>query len=361
MTTYANGFIPLTDLRGVPAIGGQTAWLLPPAAESLLDVMDTIERRHAWECLVTSAGDGFRSYARQVAVFTSRYRREYSVVWQNGRQIVDRRVWDDAYARKRGLAGTYYRYTGAAAAIPGTSNHGKGSTADLSGLGGYGTTRFNQAAAILTAAGWSNAEGRSVSEPWHWTFLGGATSVTNTNTIPGVSIAAPTVTAPAPLTEPEDIMVSSDELNVMLDSKLAGLVTTGQLDARLGPVLDALDRAGHWVKFDGSDLAWLDLGVCRRRGTRPQYDAAGKPPIGVLPVTDPFWALPIIGDAWGEVYRRAGQEAAWLLEVDAGHAVRRWPARQAYVDAGHPPIVDLEPAHPFWSLPVIGALPPEGA
>lgn len=54
------------------------------------------------------------------------------------------------------------------AAIPGTSNHGRGDTADFQGLGGYDSATWKRAARILAEHGWDNTEGRSVGEPWHW-------------------------------------------------------------------------------------------------------------------------------------------------------------------------------------------------
>lgn len=56
-------------------------------------------------------------------------------------------------------------------------------------------------------------------------------------------------------------------------------------------------------------------------------------------------------------FRRRGQEAAWM---DLG-THRRWPGRAVYEAMGFPPIIDLDPSDPFWSLPTVGTLPPEGA
>lgn len=205
MATYPNGQIPTDALRPVPAYNGQTAWLLPAPAASLLRIQGECQRRYGWTPLVTSAGDGFRSYDRQVAVFRQRYRTTYATVLVGGRRVVDRRVWD-------GVA--YYRWTGAAAAVPGTSNHGKGITADLSGLGWFGATRFNEAYRLLTAEGWSNTEGRSVSEPWHWNYIRDAYEVTDTNTIPGVDITPVTIPdLPDPIQKVKDAMLTRIRVN----------------------------------------------------------------------------------------------------------------------------------------------------
>lgn len=242
MATYPNGLIPLSELKGVPAANGQTAWLYADAANSLLRVMDKIQAKHGWSPLVTSAGDGFRSLERQVNVFRSRYRDRYSTVTQGGRQIVDRRVWNGV---------PYWRWTGAAAAIPGTSNHGKGKTADLTGLGKLDSPRYNEAEAILVAEGWSNKEGRSISEPWHWNYTRGATQVDNTNELPGVSITTPTGKLPTPLV-PED-----DMFNDVNAKDLSELLRLTQLHV-LAPSGRAQPRTAEEVAFVESEKAMIE-------------------------------------------------------------------------------------------------------
>jgi hypothetical protein len=55
--------------------------------------------------------------------------------------------------------------------VPGTSNHGKGRAVDVRDLGGFAGRRYAQFGSVFIPLGWSNAEGRSVSEPWHWVDL----------------------------------------------------------------------------------------------------------------------------------------------------------------------------------------------
>lgn len=194
MVTYANGRIPQSALSPIPSIGG-TAWLLPAPAAAFLAVCADVVRQYGWAPVATSPGDGFRSYDRQRTLFLQRYAPVYATVVQGGRRIVDRRTWDGVY---------YWRHTGAAAAVPGTSNHGKGITVDVTGLGAYTSTRFRQFAAVAAQHGFSNAEGRSVGEPWHWNYTRAITiPVSNTNTAPEVSITLPDGTAPDPLKEDE--------------------------------------------------------------------------------------------------------------------------------------------------------------
>lgn len=197
MTTWPNGRIPAAELRGVPAANSQTAWLLPSAAESFHRVRAACQTLHGWAPLVTSAGDGFRSYARQEAVFRERYAPRYATVLQNGRRIVDRRRWEGQ---------DWYRHTGPAAAVPGTSNHGKGATVDVASLR-YSTPAWADLAPLLRAEGWSNAEGATVSEPWHWNHLRTVSTVANTNTIPAVSIRPIPAAAPGALTPLEDDVI----------------------------------------------------------------------------------------------------------------------------------------------------------
>lgn len=124
--------------------------LLADAAASF----ERVKRILPW-MTTTSAADAYRSLAQQKAVFLARYRKGASSPWGDYRRY---------------LGSTYGRVTGAPAAVPGTSNHGLGRTADFSGLGGFGGARYKAFANIAASHGWSNAEGRSVGEAWHWTY-----------------------------------------------------------------------------------------------------------------------------------------------------------------------------------------------
>lgn len=179
MTTWLNGEIPIDAMRPVRALRGQTAYLLPGAAESINRVFARCEAEYGISLYVVSAGDAFRSYDRQATVFTQRYRPYPSTVYQRGRWIVDRRVWNGT---------AYYRYTGAAAAVPGTSNHGKGITVDLTPAPWFDTTQYDQIERVLMDEGWSDLEGRTVSEPWHKNYTRDAQAVVNAHTLPDVTI-----------------------------------------------------------------------------------------------------------------------------------------------------------------------------
>ncbi len=147
--------------------------LLSSAAASWLWVAGEVHRRFGW---TPQLNDAYRDYDRQVALFTERYQTTWC---EHAPGKVDRRWWDGRW---------WYRKPGMdAAAVPGTSNHGRGDTIDVAGLGGFDSVRYAQFAAVATEAGWDNAEGRAVGEYWHWQHFpgrdhhagAGATSTSN--------------------------------------------------------------------------------------------------------------------------------------------------------------------------------------
>lgn len=103
---------------------------------------------------------GYRSLAIQKKIFLERYKVQAfgsgpfgDVRWYGGRR--------------------YVRVTGAAAAIPGTSNHGLGVAVDLStkiGFGTWNSAQYEWMAKNGPKYGWTNTEGRAVNEPWHWVY-----------------------------------------------------------------------------------------------------------------------------------------------------------------------------------------------
>jgi peptidoglycan hydrolase-like protein with peptidoglycan-binding domain len=129
----------------------------------------------AWDRAVTAYGKpvlltgAWRSYEIQERIFRERYRPGASSPFGDYRRW-NGQVWG--------------RVTGAAAAVPGTSNHGGGIAVDVKtsrskGDAPYPQTvvfgSFNDAdrlAFLRVAAdhGWRDAEGRSVGEHWHLTY-----------------------------------------------------------------------------------------------------------------------------------------------------------------------------------------------
>lgn len=195
MVVYGNGQIPtsaLTQLRNFPG-----AYLRADAENSFARVQAEVRRRYGWTPTLTSAGDAYRSLERQITVFLSRYRTAYSTY--DGRRVDKRGPWRGLY---------WYRYQGAAAAVPGFSNHGKGTTVDIKDIGGFSGTRYRQFKDVAEENGWSNDEGISVNEPWHWSYNSNrdVVLISNPGIGNGVTIDVPSIDPIDPLTPKDDDM-----------------------------------------------------------------------------------------------------------------------------------------------------------
>lgn len=138
------------DLETAPgqqlAVGAAPAW-------------DRLSRRvtasYGWVPVLT---DSVRPYSVQVRIFLERYTPQAT----GGGYYGDVRRWNGVrYVRMRGHA---------AAAVPGTSNHGLGLAVDVSGLNGFGGTKYLQLASVATSFGWTNDAGRTINEAWHWQY-----------------------------------------------------------------------------------------------------------------------------------------------------------------------------------------------
>lgn len=190
---YANGLIPLSAMSQL-STGG---YLLANAAAAF-ETWRVQARTAGFDMRPTSNSDAFRSLAVQEAIFFARYSRT-----DYGRRT------NGAVKTYRGVV--YYLKPGfAVAATPGSSNHGKGLAVDIRNAGPFGGAYHNWMSRTGPALGFTNVEGRSINEPWHWVHsgafmvsnpIGGGGSV-STPTIPG---------APAPLKE-WDEMASKDEV-----------------------------------------------------------------------------------------------------------------------------------------------------
>jgi hypothetical protein len=176
-----NGDLDDADLVPIPGLPAFRLTRGPAAA--CRQVIDAVHQAHGWLPGVSSA---YRSKQQQAGLFLARYQTTY-IEYAPGK--VDAREYDGRI---------YYRKPGEfATSPPGRSNHGWGITVDFSGLVGFGTSRFDQFAAVAGPIGWSNVEGRSIGEYWHWSFGsapgGGTTTPTN-----------PPPTDPTPITSPEE-------------------------------------------------------------------------------------------------------------------------------------------------------------
>lgn len=238
MASYSNGQIPTGVLTALVTAPGQR--LEATAARQWDALARSVLNLYGWMPLLT---DSYRPYAVQERIFRERYTTTYT---EYAKGKVDRRVWQGK---------SWYRRPGtAAAAVPGTSNHGWGKAVDASALGGFGGARYAQLAGIAARFGYSNAAGRTIDEPWHWEFTG-AFTVSNPITNGG-SVNVPSIPgAPAPL-DPEDDMTPDQ------DKALARLLQIGE----------ALDKYILSPTGRGRQADDLTLGVLPNR-----KDANGAP------------------------------------------------------------------------------------
>ena len=142
------GLLDVATLTRVPS--AQHLRLTSDAAAGWERLADAVLARYPWRPTLT---DAYRDYAAQEALF----RKRYTTTKLQGRPT---KTWHGVV--------WYLRPGYATAAVPGTSNHGRGDTVDVAWLGGYGSQRFRQFASVAAEHGWSNREGAKIGEPWHW-------------------------------------------------------------------------------------------------------------------------------------------------------------------------------------------------
>lgn len=147
-----NGRLTPSERVGLKSAPGQQ--LEARAAASWDRLWDAVVSTYAWPMELT---DSYRPRSVQDEIFLDRYRPQATgsgpfgdVRHYNGRR--------------------YVRVKGAAAAIPGTSNHGWGRAVDITDMGGFGNSRYRALSALAGYYGWSNSAGRSIGEYWHWEY-----------------------------------------------------------------------------------------------------------------------------------------------------------------------------------------------
>lgn len=146
---FPNGMIPLDQMTRLSVGGG---YLLPAAAQNF-ESWRAEARKAGWNLSITSAADAFRTYQIQERIFRERY----TTTYLSGRPT------------KRWNGVTWWLKPGqATAAVPGTSNHGKGLAVDINNAGPFDVGFHKWMSSTGPKHGWSNAEGRSIKEPWHW-------------------------------------------------------------------------------------------------------------------------------------------------------------------------------------------------
>lgn len=206
-----NGKLSLSTLTRL-SVGGY----LTTAAANSFERLRLAGARDGVNVTITSTADAYREYAIQERIFTERYIPTYTE-YAPGK--VDKRYWQGRYwFRRRGTA---------AAAVPGTSNHGWAIAIDIANVGGFNSTFYRWLSNNAPALGWSNDEGRSVGEAWHWTYKSGSDG------------GGGTAPSPTPTPEEEDDMLTAAEVaNAVLntpDPALGGK-TVHQVLAGLAPV-----------------------------------------------------------------------------------------------------------------------------
>lgn len=127
--------------------------------------------------VIASSGD-YRTYTEQVTLFRSRYVDTRSVTNPPGG--ADDRFWPRAIY---GGTNTYWRRVrGAAAAVPGKSNHGLGLANDMAQrTPSGGIVALTVKVGNMSLWDWLNANGRrfgwswgeAISENWHWVYIEG--------------------------------------------------------------------------------------------------------------------------------------------------------------------------------------------
>lgn len=155
---------------------------------------------------------GYRSYELQVSTFLSRYSTTPS-------SIGDKRVWNGV---------SYWRHAGAAAAVPGTSNHGWGMAVDfttyVSGVplvGVFGTAMRNWVVDHGPALGWISPtwahNGGNDDEAWHFEYTLSPATGPDPDDYPGAL-------APLPVEEEMAMLLFSSRGFALLDGGLVLLI-----------------------------------------------------------------------------------------------------------------------------------------
>lgn len=155
----ANGRLPASVLTRVPGVhGGADVLLVHPAARGW-KAMVAAAAAEGHQLKVATLGRSYRPYTEQEAIFRSRY---YP-------SVLGTKRWNGQRWRKRSGV--------AAAAVPGTSNHGWGLAVDIGeeSDGDTGTEKISAAAVnwLIDNAHLFGFSAELQSEPWHWRWFTG--------------------------------------------------------------------------------------------------------------------------------------------------------------------------------------------
>jgi len=158
----SNGRLSDSILVSTPGLGGgPTVRLVQPAARAWRALSGTAPM----VLKATSVADSYRSYAQQVATFTSRYEPDRFPGY------IAEKLWPAHYDLQGRFVEAhrwFQKPKTAVAAIPGTSNHGFGLAVDVANAAG---SRLDWLEAHAQAYGWSWET--VPSEPWHIRYTEG--------------------------------------------------------------------------------------------------------------------------------------------------------------------------------------------
>lgn len=179
-----NGKIPDNLLVGIE--DGKR--LRREAAQAWTAIRREVQRLFGWLPTLSPGWTAYRTFEQQVSLFQSNY-----TLTNTGRAS---KIWNGQR--------WYLRPGKASAATPGRSNHGWGAAVDVAGLGNFNSTKYNQFASVAQRFQFSNAEGKSINEPWHWVFTG------------KMSEDVPT-SPPPPTTETPKYSTTEDDMWIMIE------------------------------------------------------------------------------------------------------------------------------------------------
>lgn len=242
-----NGKLDPSSLKRL-SVGGY----LTPGAADAFEGLRSAGSRAGVNVTITSTADAYRLYAIQERIFTERYQTTY-IEYAKGR--VDKRSWQGRdWFRRPGTA---------AAAVPGTSNHGWGLAVDIANVGGFNSTFYRWLIETGPRFGFTNDEGHSVGEAWHWVY---SPTVHASN---GGNTTAPGTTTPTTPTEGTDMPLTNDEID-----RIAHRVWTFQNGDLEQADAYAILRAGR----DGTVAANKvhDLLTPGKEGVKPEGDILGR-------------------------------------------------------------------------------------
>ena len=325
---------------------GSSLAVIPGSSQRIR--IDLVEQVAAWRGAFAhrfgrslEVTDGYRSLEEQERIFRARYTTQVLA----GRP---RRTWNGVV--------WYQRPRTAQAAVPGTSNHGWAAAMDLgSRINQRSTAEHSWAVDVAPAFGfrWPERWAGPAEEWWHFEDAE-PVPASSYRSIPG---ALPAALAAAPPTSPARPRAHAEEADMYTDQDRArDQALVAWLQQVQGPVMAGISAMSAEIagavrpiaafRARGTAAVYLDLGLTRRHASGDQLVAFGLS-YHDLDVTDPFWRVPIVGVP-GELYRAEGDPTGAAFVHERGGL--RHVTAEEHEGMGSPPIRDVPPEAPLWSL-----------